>query len=156
MSKNNRPLYTNQYANRDEQLRKAKGNPNKNNHSGKKNSNYGGYTAANYVADRVRSKVAKQERVTIPKGLRIGLTILLVVIVMMLILRLVVFKESQLVSYLTTLLLGVTCVVLFYVRKNYHQQKTGMFKAIQVFLSLVAVIYVAMGIIGLLSYAGIL
>ena len=45
-----------QYANREEEIRKAKGNPNKNNHSQKKNSNYGGYTgsgAGAYMAQKL-------------------------------------------------------------------------------------------------------
>ena len=45
MAKNKDYSQINQYANRQEEIRKAKGNPNKNNHAKKKNSNYSGYTA---------------------------------------------------------------------------------------------------------------
>mgnify|MGYP003183648589 CR=1 FL=1 len=44
MAKNSYKANVNQYANQEEAIRKAKGNPNKNIHSKKKNSNYGGYT----------------------------------------------------------------------------------------------------------------
>ena len=46
MAKNSQ-IYSanNPYGNRDEEIRKAKGNPNKNIHAKKKNSNYGGYNA---------------------------------------------------------------------------------------------------------------
>ena len=47
MAKNSQ-IYSanNPYGNRDEEIRKAKGNPNKNIHAKKKNSNYGGYNGA--------------------------------------------------------------------------------------------------------------
>ena len=50
MAKNKIYSNINPYPNREEEIRKAKGNPNKNNHSKKKNSNYGGYTAGTYMA----------------------------------------------------------------------------------------------------------
>ena len=46
MAKNKVYSQINQYANREEEIRKAKGNPNKNNHAKKKNSNYGGYSTS--------------------------------------------------------------------------------------------------------------
>ena len=45
MAKNKAQVNVNHYANQEEAIRKAKGNPNKNVHHKKKNSNYGGYTA---------------------------------------------------------------------------------------------------------------
>ena len=42
MAKNNYKMNVNQYSNQAEQIRKAKGNPNKNIHAKKKTSNYGG------------------------------------------------------------------------------------------------------------------
>ena len=43
MSKNSYRPGVNQYANQEEARRKARGNPNKNVHQKKKNSNYAGY-----------------------------------------------------------------------------------------------------------------
>ena len=42
MAKNNYKMNVNQYSNQAEQIRKAKGNPNKNIHAKKKHSNSGG------------------------------------------------------------------------------------------------------------------
>lgn len=53
MAKNSYKANVNQYANQEEAIRKAKGNPNKNIHSKKKNSNYGGYTTGAYMAQKV-------------------------------------------------------------------------------------------------------
>ena len=58
MAKNSYKANVNQYANQEEAIRKAKGNPNKNIHSKKKNSNYGGYTTGAYMAQKVAEKVA--------------------------------------------------------------------------------------------------
>ena len=55
MAKNSYKANVNQYANQEEAIRKAKGNPNKNIHSKKKNSNYGGYTTGAYMALRMAS-----------------------------------------------------------------------------------------------------
>ena len=62
MAKNKVYSQVNQYANREEEIRKAKGNPNKNNHSKKKNSNYGGYTpgAGAYMAQKLAEKGRQQ------------------------------------------------------------------------------------------------
>ena len=69
MAKNKAYSQINQYANREEEIRKAKGNPNKNNHSKKKNSNYGGYTgsgAGAYMAQKLVERGKQQERVKLP------------------------------------------------------------------------------------------
>ena len=58
MAKNSYKANVNQYANQEEAIRKAKGNPNKNIHSKKKNSNYGGYTTGAYMAQKVAEKMA--------------------------------------------------------------------------------------------------
>ena len=57
MAKNSQ-IYSanNPYGNRDEEIRKAKGNPNKNIHAKKKNSNYGGYNGAAEKAHKAAEK----------------------------------------------------------------------------------------------------
>ena len=59
MAKNKVYSQINQYANREEEIRKAKGNPNKNNHAKKKNSNYGGYStsAGSYMAQKLAERL---------------------------------------------------------------------------------------------------
>lgn len=146
----------NAYADKQDEIRKAKGNPNKNIHAKKKNSNYGGtYTAGHYMADKLTQKVAKQERVALPKGLKIAIAADIVVLLAALILRMTVLKDNMAVAYLTTLLLGLTCAGLFYIRKNYHKEKSGLYKVIQVILCVIGVLYSIMGIMGLLNLMGL-
>ena len=88
---------TNHYANQDEQIRKAKGNPNKNHHSKKKNSNYGGYNATGtgaYVANKISQKAANREKVQLPLGAKIALGVLFGAVIVTLILRMAVFPDS--------------------------------------------------------------
>ena len=87
----------NQYANREEEIRKAKGNPNKNNHAKKKNSNYGGYStsAGSYMAQKLAERGKQQERVKLPMWLNITLIVLFAAIAVTLILRFTVYKENS-------------------------------------------------------------
>jgi len=156
MAKKNAVAMTNQYANKQEEIRKAKGNPNKNVHAKKNGSNYQGYTAGHYMADKITQKVAKQERVVLPTGLKLALGIDLAVLVAALILRLTIWKENELMSYITTVLLGITCAGLFYIRKNYHNDKKGLYTVIQILLCVFGVLYAVMGVMGLLNYFGII
>ena len=59
MSKNSYRPGVNQYANQEEARRKARGNPNKNVHQKKKNSNYAGY-AGNPVTQKIIEKANQQ------------------------------------------------------------------------------------------------
>ena len=156
MAKNNYRAQVNQYANREEAVRKARGNPNKNVHTKKKNSNYGGYTAGNYVVDKIGEKVKKQEHVQLPAWMRIALAVDFVVLIVLLVLRLTVLKDNEIMAQVTTLMLGVTCAALFYIRRFKHQQKSAGYTVIQVLLCIVAVLYIGMSVIGLLTYAGLI
>ena len=150
MAKNKDYSQIHQYANRQEEIRKAKGNPNKNNHVKKKNSNYGGYTAGRY-------KAAQQERVKLPMWLNITLGALFAAVLTRLILRMTVLKDSMPLNYLSALPLGVTCLVLFYIRRFRHTKKGGaLYTVVTFLLSVMGVVYTGMGIIGLLTIAGII
>lgn len=157
MAKNKVYSNINQYANREEEIRKAKGNPNKNYHAKKKNSNYGGYTTGNYMAQKIIDKAKQQERVKLPTWMKICLGLLFAGLLVVLILRLTVYKDSVLLNSLSSLLLGVTCLVLFYIRRFKHTQKdSGLYKAITVLLTICGVVYTFMGAVGLLTLAGII
>ena len=157
MAKNKVYSQVNQYANREEEIRKAKGNPNKNNHSKKKNSNYGGYTAGRYMADKLTSKAAQQERVKLPMWLNITLGALFAAVLTTLILRMTVLKDSMPLNYLSALLLGVTCLVLFYTRRFKHTKKDSTFYTlVTVLLTVMGIVYTAMGLIGILTMFGII
>ena len=149
MAKNKIYSNINPYPNREEEIRKAKGNPNKNNHSKKKNSNYSGYTAGTYMAGKLAEKAKQQERVKLPMWLNITLIAL--------ILRFTVYKDNLLVNYISSLMLGVTCLVLFYTRRFKHTKKTGtMYTVVTVLLTVMGVVYTGMGLLGILTMFGII
>ena len=135
MAKNNYRMNVNQYANQEDNIRKAKGNPNKN----------------------IMDKANQQERVKLPTWLKVWLGVLFAAVIVVLILRLTVYKDSILLNSLSSLLLGITCLSLFYIRRFKHTKKdSGLYKAVTVILTLCGVIYTFMGVVGLLTLAGIL
>lgn len=151
MAKNNVPMdsYTRQQA----AIRKAKGNPNKNIHHKKNNSNYGG---GDYQRAKTAQAAKKPERVKLPLWLKITLGVLFGVLLAALILRMTVYKESLFMNYLTSLLLGLACAALFYTRRFRNSKKDGkLYTVITVLLAIMAVIYGGMGLLGLLTYFGI-
>ena len=140
MAKNSQ-IYSanNPYGNRDEEIRKAKGNPNKNIHAKKKNSNYGGYNGA-----EEKSTLNK-----LPTWMKVTLIVDIVVIVVLLILRLGVLKNNAPLSYITTLFLGLTCAFLAYMRNYQYKKKSTAYKILQVILILMAILYIYMGAMGI-------
>ena len=155
MAKNNYRMNVNQYANQEDNIRKAKGNPNKNIHSTKKNSNDGGYTTGAYMAHKVAETVGKQERVKLPMWLNVTLGVEFAAVMAVLILRLTAFKESALMTHLSSVLLGVTCGTLFYIRKYKNTKKTGaLYSIITIVLVVMCLLYTTFGLLGLLGFFG--
>lgn len=155
MAKNSYKATVNQYANQEEAIRKAKGNPNKNIHSKKKNSNYGGYTTGAYMAHKVAETVGKQERVKLPTWLNVTLGVEFAAVMAVLILRLTAFKESALMTHLSSVLLGVTCGTLFYIRMYKNTKKTGaLYSIITIVLVVMCLLYTTFGLLGLLGFFG--
>ena len=153
MAKNKAQVNVNHYANQEEAIRKAKGNPNKNVHHKKKNSNYGGYTAGNYMAQKIMDKAAQQERVQLPTWLKIWLGVVFGALLVVLVLRLAVYKDSVLLNSLSSLLLGLACGALFYIRKYKHTQKSSaLYSIITIVLVVMCVLYVTSGTLGLLGF----
>ena len=99
------------YRSQQEAIRKAKGNPNKNQHHKKNNSNYGGRDYLKEKAD-IKASQKERERVKLPLWLKICLGLLFALLLTSLILRLTVYKEtpSPLLDSVSSLLLGLTCV----------------------------------------------
>lgn len=158
MAKNNYKMNVNQYANQEEAIRKARGNPNKNNHAKKKNSNYSGYNPAGagaYMAGKLAEKAGKQERVKLPMWLNAVLIGEFAAVIITLILRMTVYEGSAILTHLSSLLLGVTCGTLFYVRKYKHTKKSGgLYSIITILLVLMCLLYTSFGILGLLGFLG--
>ena len=149
MAKNSTPY--DPYRSQQEAIRKAKGNPNKNIHHKKNNSNYGG---GDYQKEKAALKSQATEKVKLPLWLKITLGVLFGVLLAALILRM--YKESLFMNYLTSLLLGLACAALFYTRRFRNSKKDGkLYSVITVLLAIMAVIYGGMGLLGLLTYFGI-
>ena len=150
MAKNNAPKDA--YTRQQEAIRKAKGNPNKNVHHKKNNSNYGG---GDYLKEKTAQKAAKPDKPKLPKWLKITLGVLFGVLMAALILRMTVYKDSLFMNYLTSLLLGLACAALFYTRRFRNTQKEGaLYTIVSVILAIMAVIYGGMGLLGILRYFG--
>ena len=157
MAKNKAYSQINQYANREEEIRKAKGNPNKNNHTKKKNHGSNTYTTGAYMAQKLAEKGRQQERVKLPMWLNITLIALFAAIAVTLLLRFTAYKDSMVLNYVSSLLLGVTCLVLFYTRRFKHTKKDSTFYTlVTVLLTVMGIVYTGMGLIGLLTVAGII
>ena len=155
MAKNKVYSQINQYANREEEIRKAKGNPNKNIHAKKKNSNYGGYSAGSYMAQKIVDKANQQERVKLPTWLNVTLGVEFAAVLIVLILRLTAFKDSAMLGHLSSVLLGVTCGTLFYIRKYKHTKKnSGLYTVITIVLVIMCLLYTTFGVLGLLGFLG--
>ena len=155
MAKNNYKMNVNQYSNQAEQIRKAKGNPNKNVHAKKKNSNYGGYSTGSYMAQKLVDKANQQERVKLPTWLNVTLGVEFAAVLIVLILRMTAFKDSSMLTHLSSLLLGVTCGTLFYIRKYKHTKKnSGLYTVITIVLVIMCLLYTTFGVLGLLGFLG--
>ena len=146
---------TNSYARMERDKRKAIGNPNKNIHHKKKNSNYGGYTAGSYMAQKIVDKANQQERVKLPTWLNVTLGVEFAAVLIVLILRLTAFKDSAMLGHLSSVLLGVTCGTLFYIRKYKHTKKnSGLYTVITIVLVIMCLLYTTFGVLGLLGFLG--
>ena len=105
------------------------------------------------MAQKVVEKVNKQERVKLPKWLNITLITLFAAIIITLILRLTVYQDSAFLTHLSSLLLGLACGALFYIRKYKHTQKTSaLYSIITIVLVVMCVLYVTFGTLGLLGF----
>ena len=139
----------NPYADRTEQIRKAKGNPNKNLHAKKSGSNYGGYRAAEQRAARAQKA---DEKIKLPTWMIVTLAVLFGLLVAALILRTTVLKENVLTTHITSILVGVVCAFLFYTRRwrteRQPELNTTIYKIITVALCIFAVLYAGIGIMG--------
>ena len=148
MAKNNN-VY-NPYADRTEQIRKAKGNPNKNVHAKKSGSNYGGYRAA----ERKAAQAAQaNEKVKLPSWMFVLLAVLFGLLAAALILRSTVWKDSLVMAHVTNLLVGLMCAALYYSRRwrveRQPELNTTIYKVISIALCVFALLYAGIGVMGI-------
>ncbi|NLU23927.1 MAG: hypothetical protein GXW99_04230 [Clostridiales bacterium] len=145
--------YTNHYTGTEETYTRRKEKmAQKNQHAKKNGSNY--HPGAE-LAKAAAEKINKQERVQLPFWLKTILIILFTALLVTLVLRLTSFKDSMTMSYISSLMLGVACGALFYIRKYYHKEKKGAsYGIITLILAVVCVVYTAMGLLGLFGILG--
>ena len=99
--------------------------------------------------------MGKQERVKLPTWLNVTLGVEFAAVMAVLILRLTAFKESALMTHLSSVLLGVTCGTLFYIRKYKNTKKTGaLYSIITIVLVVMCLLYTTFGLLGLLGFFG--
>ena len=78
-------------------------------------------------------------------------------LLVVLVLRLAVYKDSVLLNSLSSLLLGLACLSLFYIRRPPHiKLNSPPYKAITALLTVCGVLYTVMGAVGLLILVGIM
>ena len=100
-------------------------------------------------------KANQQERVKLPTWLNVTLGVEFGAVLLVLILRLTAFKDSSVMTHLSSLLLGVTCGTLFYIRKYKHTKKnSGLYTVITIVLVVMCLLYTTFGILGLLGFLG--
>ena len=129
-------------------IRKAKGNPNKNVHQKKNGSNYKGY-AASKLEEQAEKLEKQRAKNSLPKWVIITMAIIFAVLVAILVLMNTTFKDNLLFGQISTILIGVSCGILFYMR-NYTKNPDSKFQNIlYTVLAVMAVVMIAMGCYGL-------
>lgn len=143
------------YAQQQEKIRKARGNPNKNIHHKKKNSNYGGSQQAPKPSERMQSRPRKRETIfTMTPGVRIAFIVLVAAMAVLMILGLSSLKGNSLVSYLSSLATGAACCLLGYTghtNKKRGKPSTPFQNVLVVVLAGLGVVYLAVGIMSLVG-----
>ncbi len=140
----------NNYDQQQANIRKAKGNPNKNVHQKKNGSNYKGYAAAKLEAEAAKAE-KQREKNRLPMWVTITMAAIFAVLVVILVLMNTTFKDNLLFGQIATILIGVSCGILFYMR-NYTKNPNSKFQDIlYVILAVMAVVMIVMGSYGLIQ-----
>ena len=147
MAKNN--YDPNNLDRRQAEIRKAKGNPNKNAHQKKNGSNYKGYAAAKMEAEA--AKVSKKhEKNKLPVWVIVTMAVIFIVLVAILVLMNTTMKDNLVFGQIATIIIGVCCGVLFYMRRYTKNPDSKFQDVLYVVLAVMAVVMTFMGAYGLL------
>ena len=150
----------NPIADREEARRKGRGNPNRNNHTKRKNSNYGGYDAPvkKKVAAVTGEGRAKSKRRELPTWGKALLLADFAAVLVLLVLRLAVLPDSVVLNHLPTVVLGISCLAVFATRRYQYQfaEKKGGYTFLQVLLAAIGALYIVMGAAGILMDMGLI
>ena len=147
MAKNN--YDPNNFDQQQANIRKAKGNPNKNVHQKKNGSNYKGYAAAKREAEA--AKVSKKhEKNKLPVWVIVTMAVIFIVLVAILVLMNTTMKDNLVFGQIATIIIGVCCGVLFYMRRYTKDPDSKFQDVLYVILAVMAVVMTFMGAYGLL------
>lgn len=147
-SKNVNQLTTGDYQKTQENIRKAKGNPNKNVHQKKNGSNYKGYTAAKKAAEAERI-AQRSDQAKMPLWVALTMVAIFVILVVVLILMNSTFKDNAIFAQISSIVIGSCCGVLFYLRRFNVRPDSKFQKILYAVLAVMAVVYIFMGGYGL-------
>ena len=129
-------------------IRKAKGNPNKNVHQKKNGSNYKGYSAAQKETGTART-AARYERKKYPLWVTVTMIVVFVVLVAILVLMNTAMKDNLIFGQIATIIIGLSCGVLFYMRRFTKSPDSKFQDILYVILAVMAVVMTFMGAYGL-------
>ena len=129
-------------------IRKAKGNPNKNVHQKKNGSNYKGYAAAQKEAQAAQAS-RKPAKNKLPVWVIITMAVIFVVLIAVLALMNTVMKDNLIFSQVASMIIGVSCGVLFYMRRFTKSPDSKFQDILYVILAVMAVVMTFMGAYGL-------
>ena len=127
-------------------IRKAKGNPNKNIHQKKNGSNYKGYSAAKQEAAKQAPTYA---RAKLPTWVTVTMIVIFAVLVAILVLMNTVMKDNLIFGQIATMIIGLSCGVLFYMRRFTKSPDSKFQDILYVILAVMAVVMTFMGAYGL-------
>jgi uncharacterized membrane-anchored protein len=131
-------------------IRKAKGNPNKNVHKKKNGSNYKGYAAAQQDA-RADKVSRKHEKSKLPLWVTLTMAGIFVLLVVILVLMNTSMQDNLLFGQIATIVIGVCCGVLFSMRRYTKNQDSKFQEVLYIVLAVMSVVLIFMGGYGLLQ-----
>ena len=139
---------TNDYDQMQANIRKAKGNPNKNVHHKKNNSNYKGYVASKQAAEAAKSTSTRPKQPLWVSLTMVGVFVVLIVIV---ILMNGALKGNEIFGQASMIIIGACCGIIAYLNRFSPRENSKLQKGIGVVLTVLAVIYIFMGAYGLIQ-----
>ncbi len=136
-----------------ENIRKARGNPNKNIHHKKNGSNYGGYAIAEKKkAERAAPPERKRETIfEMNRTQWIIFAVLMAAAVVGVILSNTALKGTSVALYLPAVLMGLPCIFLAYVGFSHRDRKRTTFQTILLVLLALCGLYALFGLMGMLG-----
>ena len=131
-------------------IRKAKGNPNKNVHQKKNGSNYKGYAAAKKEAEAA-SASRRHEKAKYPVWVTVSMAVIFVLLVVILILMNTAWKANLVFGQIATIIIGACCGVLFSMRRYTKNPDSKFQDVLYIVLAVMSVVLIAIGGYGLMQ-----